>query len=221
VTFRDRRDAGRRLADLVADRMADRVTGLPGRPGLIVLGLPRGGVPVAAEVAARLGARLDVFPVRKVGVPGHEELAMAAVALGGVRVVNNDVVRQGGVTPAELEAAIARQLEAVTEQARTLRGDQPPPPLGGQAVVVVDDGLATGATMRAAVAAVSQQHPAALIVAVPVAPVDAARELARLVDAMVCVITPEPFFAVGSWYEDFSPTTDDEVRRLLVDQGGA
>ena len=144
---------------------------------------------------------------------------MAAVALGGVRVVNNDVVRQGGVTPAELEAAIARQLEAVTEQARTLRGDQPPPPLGGQAVVVVDDGLATGATMRAAVAAVSQQHPAALIVAVPVAPVEVAHELAGLVDTVVCLITPEPFYAVGSWYEDFSATTDDEVRRLLVAPG--
>jgi putative phosphoribosyl transferase len=227
--FRDRHEAGRRLAALVADlsvladlAVADRAaaTGASGRPGVVVLGLPRGGVPVAAEVAGRLGATLDVFPVRKVGVPGHEELAMGAVAPGGARVVNDDVVRQAGVSADELEAAFARQLDAVSRQALAYRGDRPPPRLAGQVVIVVDDGLATGATMRAAIEAVRQQQPAVVVVAVPVAPAAAIRELAALVDELVCVSTPESFYAVGSWYGDFSPTTDEEVRRLLADAMG-
>jgi len=221
VTFRDRRDAGRRLADLVVDLVVDPAMGLAGGPRPIVLGLPRGGMPVAAEIAARLGAPLDAFPVRKIGVPGHEELAMGAVALGGVRVLNDDVIRQVGVSPAELEAATTRQLDALARHARTYRGDRPPPDLAGKVVILVDDGLATGATMRAAVAAVQQQRPAAVIVAVPVAPASAIHELAAVVDKVACLVTPDPFYAVGSWYDDFSATTDEDVRRLLAGGPGA
>jgi putative phosphoribosyl transferase len=206
--FRDRAHAGRLLAA--------RLRRHAGRPDVVVLGLPRGGVPVAAEVAERLRVPLDVFLVRKLGVPGHEELAMGAIATGGVRVLNEAVLAAAGVSGEDVAAATAREREELRRRERAYRDDRPPPDLRGRTVVLVDDGLATGATMRAAAAAARRQQAACVIVAVPVAAPDTCRELRAEADEVVCLATPEPFYAVGLWYERFAPTTDDEVRRLLA-----
>jgi predicted phosphoribosyltransferase len=187
-----------------------------GRSDVVVLGLARGGVPVAAEMARILDVPLDVFVVRKLGVPGHEELAFGALASGGLRVFNDDVV--AGL-PAEVVAEVtAREQEELARREASYRGDRPPLDLRGRTVVLVDDGLATGASMRAAVGAVRSQDPASIVVAVPVGAAATCEQLRTeaLVDAVVCAATPDPFMAVGSWYLDFSATTDDEVRRLLA-----
>jgi predicted phosphoribosyltransferase len=212
--FRDRVEAGRAVGALVADRYRDRPAG-----EVVVLGLPRGGVPVAAEVARAINATLDVFVVRKVGVPGQPELAMGAVASGGTRVLNDDVIRISGVSPDELERVTASERELLARRENAYRGDRPPVDVEGRTVIVVDDGLATGASMRAAVAALRTRRPRQLVVAVPVAPPGAGDDLASVADVVLCARTPEPFFAVGHWYEDFSEVTDDEVRAALDDPG--
>ncbi|GAA2914896.1 hypothetical protein GCM10010517_81220 [Streptosporangium fragile] len=205
--FRDRRDAGRVLAGMLEHYR--------GRPGVIVLGLPRGGVPVAYEIAAALGAPLDVFLVRKLGVPGHEELAMGAVAGGGVVTLNDDIIHGLTVSPEVIERVIRRERQELRRRDRLYRGSRPAPEPDGRTVILVDDGLATGASMRAAVQALRRLHPARIVVAVPTAPRSACRELAPLVDEVVCAATPSPFFAVGYSYRDFDQTSDDEVRDLL------
>jgi predicted phosphoribosyltransferase len=206
--FRDRRDAGRQLATQLG-RYANRAD-------VWVLALPRGGVPVGYEVARALDAPLDVFLVRKLGVPGHEELAMGAVASGGVRVLNQDVVEQLAVPPRVIDQVTDIERRELERRERMYRGDRPPPDVRGRVVILVDDGLATGSTMRAAAAAVRQQGPARLVVAVPTAAAATCDDLRAEVDEVVCTITPEPFYAVGLWYENFSETTDEEVRRLLA-----
>jgi predicted phosphoribosyltransferase len=205
--FRNRTDAGRQLAGKLAP-YADR-------PDVVVLALPRGGVPVASEVARALGAPLDVFVVRKLGVPGHEELAMGAVATGGLRVLNDEIVRGLDIPEREIAAVADRELHELSRRQRLYRGDHPPPDVGGRTVILVDDGLATGATMRAAVQALRQQQPARIVVAVPTASPDTCEALKAAADDVVCAMTPEPFFAVGHWYDDFTQTTDDEVARSL------
>jgi predicted phosphoribosyltransferase len=207
VRFADRRDAGRLLAGAL-ERYRDR-------DDVVVLGLPRGGVPVAAEVAAALDAPLDVFLVRKLGVPGHEELAMGAIASGGVRVVNADVVRSVGIRPDQLDAVTARELERLVAQERDYRGDAAPVDVRGRTAILVDDGLATGATMRAAIGALRGLGAAAIVVAVPTAPRETCEALSREVEDVVCATTPEPFTAVGIWYRDFRPVSDEQVRALL------
>src|SRR5205085_8301712 len=181
-----------------------------------VLALPRGGVPVAFEVAQRLGVPLDVFVVRKLGVPGHEELAMGAIASGGVRVLNEDVLYALPDAQSIVEMVTAIEREELSRRERNYRAGRPPPDIRGQTVILVDDGLATGATMRAAAAALRQQQPARIVVAVPVSAVQTCDEYRMGVDEIVCAVTPEPFHAVGMWYEDFSQTTDEEVRELLA-----
>jgi putative phosphoribosyl transferase len=205
--YRDRTHAGRELASKLPD--------YAGRPDVIVLALPRGGVPVAFEVAAALRAPLDVFIVRKLGVPGHEEYAMGAIATGGVRVLDERVVRAVGVTRAELDAVTAVEQRELERREHQYRGDRPPPDVAGRTVILVDDGLATGSTMRAAVAALREERAARVVVAVPIAPPETCDAFRDVVDDIVCARTPEPFYAVGLWYEDFSQTTDDEVRELL------
>lgn len=211
--FRDRVDAGRVLA-----RELGRYKG---RPDLLVLGLPRGGVPVAFEVARELGAPLDVFVVRKLGMPGHEEYAIGAIASGGVRIVNEEAIRAFGITNAELDAVTAEELVELERREQRYRGGRPPPEIAGKTVILVDDGLATGSTMRAAVEALRQEGPARLVVAVPTAAPETCQEISRLVDDMVCAMTPEPFYAVGLWYDDFGQTTDEEVHDLLALAAGA
>jgi predicted phosphoribosyltransferase len=205
--FRDRAEAGQFLAGRLAD--------YAGRPDLLVLALPRGGVPVAFEVARALGAPLDVFLVRKLGVPGHEELAMGALASGGVRVLNDDVLRYLPIPEDVIDEVTAEQQQELTRRERAYRGDRPPADPRGRVVILVDDGLATGSTMRAAVAALRKQGPARVVVAVPVGAAETCAELAREADEVVCAATPEPFRAVGLWYEDFAQTTDAEVCDLL------
>jgi predicted phosphoribosyltransferase len=205
--FRDRRDAGARLAR--------RLAAYDGRPDVVVLALPRGGVPVASEVARALRAPLDVFLVRKLGVPFHRELAMGAIATGGVRVLNTAVVDALGI-PTEAIEAIAREEEAeLARREHAYRGDRGAPDVRGKIVILVDDGLATGATMRAAVMALRRLGPARVVVAVPTASPEACADMADVADEVVCAETPDPFLAVGAWYEDFSETSDDDVRRLL------
>ena len=206
--FRDRREAGRLLATKLA--------AYANRPDVIVLALPRGGVPVAYEVARALNAPLDIFLVRKLGVPGYEELAMGAIATGGVRVLNDQLV--GGLRIPDYivdEVAASEQQELVRRE-RLYRGDRPAPDVRGRTVILVDDGLATGATMLAAVKALRQQQPARIVVAVPTASPETCEQLRAEVDDIICAITPEPFHAVGLWYEDFSQTTDEEARDLLA-----
>ncbi len=204
--FRDRADAGVRLGSLLAGSWA-------GRSDVIVLGVPRGGVPVAFEVAKALDAPLDVFTVRKLGVPGHEELAFGAVGPGGVRVFNPDVVAH--LPPRVVDAVTAEQRRVLDERELSYRGDRPPPDVAGRTAILVDDGLATGASMRAAITALRQLSPAAIVVAVPVGTTEACAAIGAEVDEVVCVITPEPFVAVGAWYDDFSATSDAAVRELL------
>jgi predicted phosphoribosyltransferase len=176
-------------------------------------------VPVAYEVARALGAPLDVFVVRKLGIPGYEELAMGAVATGGVRVLNDEIVRGLGISEDEIDAAVAREQQELGRREQLYRGSRPTPDVAGRTVILVDDGLATGATMRAAVVALRQQHPARIIVAVPTASPDTCEALKAEADDVICAMTPEPFFAVGHWYEDFTQTTDEKVRELLA-RGG-
>ena len=205
--FSDRRQAGRVLAE--------HLMHYSGRDDVIVLALPRGGVPVGFEVAQRLDAALDVFLVRKLGVPGHEELAMGAIASGGVLVLNESVVRGLGI-PQKLIDQAARQEQAELERReRAYRGDRPIPQIAGRIAILIDDGLATGASMRAAAAALRKLNPARVVVAVPAAAPETCDEFRSEVDEIVCAITPDPFYAVGAWYEDFSQTTDEEVRELL------
>lgn len=206
--FIDRQEGGRALAGLLGEYAH--------RPDTLVLALPRGGMPVAFEVARELGAPLDVFLVRKLGAPMHEELAMGAMASGGTIVINQEVVRELGVRPEEIDAAAAREERELQRREQQYRGARPPPEVQGRTVILVDDGLATGSTMRAAVAALRQQRPERIVVAVPVAAVQACDMLAEEADEVVCARTPEPFYAVGLWYRDFAQTTDEEVRELLA-----
>ncbi len=206
--FRDLLDAGQALGAALES--------YAGRPDLLVLALARGGVPVGYEVARALNAPLDVFLVRKLGVPGHEELAMGAIASGGVRVVNDDVVAMLGIPPAVLDAVAERERGELLRRERAYRDDRPPPAVRGHAVVRVDDGLATGSTMRAAIRAVRALGPTSVIAAVPVGAAEICQQLRREADRVVCLATPEPFQAVGLWYADFSETSDAEVRELLA-----
>ena len=211
--FRDRRDAGRFLAGLLEEYR--------GRPDVIVLGLPRGGVPVAYEVATALGAPLDVFLVRKLGTPGREELAMGAIASGGVMVINDDVVRGLAIAPEAIQHAAEREGRELVRREQAYREGRPFPAVAGKVVIVVDDGLATGSSMRAAIEALRSLRPARIVVAVPAAPQSTCRELTALADEVVCATTPSPFFAVGSSYWDFTQTTDEEVRDLLRAASGS
>jgi putative phosphoribosyl transferase len=206
--FPDRYVAGRQLAA--------RLRSYAGRTDVVVLGLPRGGVPVAAEVASAIGAPLDVLVVRKIGVPFQPELAMGAIASGGVRVLNQDVIRLAGITPAMIERAASEQQRELERREHAYRNGRKAIPLSGKIVLIVDDGLATGSTMRAAVAAVRQLQPARVVVAVPVGAPETCELLADTADEVICMAMPTPFSAVGQWYEDFSQTTDEEVRALLA-----
>lgn len=208
MRFRDRADAGRRLAS--------RLDHYAGRDDVIVLALPRGGVPVGAEVARALGAPLDVFLVRKLGVPGHEELAMGAIASGGVRVLNRDVLDQLRIPPARVDAVAAREGAELARREAAYRDGRPAPDVRGKTVILVDDGLATGASMKAGLAALRDLVPARVVAAVPVGAAETCAELAALADEVVCAATPDPFYAVGSWFVDFDQTSDEEVRELLV-----
>jgi putative phosphoribosyl transferase len=188
---------------------------LAGIPDVVVLGLPRGGVPVAYEVAVAVGAPLDVFVVRKVGAPTQPELALGAVASGGTIVLNDEIVRHLGVSRAQLDSIIATEQAIVEERDRVYRGERTPAEIDGRTVVVVDDGLATGATMRAALAALRERNAGTLIAAAPVAPPDVVAMLSQAADRVVVLDAPENFNAVGAWYRDFRQVTDDEVRNLV------
>ena len=207
MRFHDRREAGRRLAEKLR-RYAKR-------SDVVVLGLPRGGIPVAHEVAATLEAPLDVFLVRKLGVPGHPELAMGAIAEGGIELLSRDLVRDLGIPPALIEQVAVRERLELERRDTLYRGARRRAMLRDRIVIVVDDGLATGSTMEAAILALKPQAPARIVVAVPVGSRETCNRLRRLADEVVFVSTPEPFHAVGLWYEDFSETTDDDVKRLL------
>jgi putative phosphoribosyl transferase len=205
--FRDRAEAGRLLAD--------RLRKYAGRDDVIVLALPRGGVPVASEIAKALAAPLDVFVVRKLGVPGHEELALGAIARGGVRVVNRPLVERLGIPADSVEAIETKERRELERRERDYRGERPPPDLAGRMVILVDDGIATGSTMLAAIWAVQRERPARIVVAVPVAPQEVCEALGREAGEIACLVTPAAFGAVGAWYDDFSQTGDDEVRAIL------
>lgn len=205
--FPNRTAAGKQLAaqlQLYADR-----------PDVLVLGLPRGGLPVAYEVATALHAPLNICLVRKLGVPWYQELAMGAIAGGGVRVLNNDVIAWLRISNQDLEKVTARELQELQRRELTYRGDRPPPDIADRTIILVDDGLATGSTMRSAIAVLKPQHPVKLIVAIPVAASQTCHELETEVDEVVCLMTPKPFCGIGLWYEDFSQTTDEEVYKLL------
>jgi predicted phosphoribosyltransferase len=208
MIYRDRTEGGKRLAA--------KLTDYANRSDVLVLALPRGGVPVAFEVARALNAPLDIFLVRKLGVPGHEELAMGAIATGGVRVLNDEVVNYLRVPGEVIDAVAMNELRELERRERAYRGNRPAPDVKGKTVILVDDGLATGSTMRAAAAALRQQRPARIVVAVPVSAVQTCNEYKMGVDEIVCAVMPEPFEAVGLWYKDFSQTTDEEVSSLLA-----
>jgi len=210
--FADRREAGRELAH--------QLTNYRGRSDVVVLALPRGGVPVGFEIATALGAPLDVFVVRKLGMPGHPELAIGAIASGGVRVLNEDLVHWYQLPDRVIEAIADEEQTELERREREYRGERPLIHLGGRTVILVDDGLATGASMRAAVQAVRAHQPARVVVAVPVGASDTCEAFADITDETICARTPEPFSAVGLWYRDFSQTTDDEVRKLLQEAHG-
>jgi putative phosphoribosyl transferase len=199
---------------------ADDLSELRGRDALIVLGLPRGGIPVAYEVARALEAPLDACSVRKLGVPGHEELAMGAIATGDVTILNDDIIREAGVSQVAIDGVVAQETRELQRRERLYRGTQPPPDVEGRTVILVDDGLATGTTMRAAVRAVRQLNPRSIVVAVPVAAPSVCRSFEGEVDRIVCSAMPDSFYALGLWYEDFAQTTDQEVRELLAQANG-
>jgi putative phosphoribosyl transferase len=205
--FQDRRDAGRRLAEHLSE--------YENRSDIVVLGLARGGLPVALEVAKALNAPLDVLVVRKLGVPGHRELAMGAIASGGVRVMNESIVRSLSISSAQVNSVADEEQKELERRERKYRGDKERLEVAGRTVILVDDGLATGASMRAAVTALRMQGPDRIVVAVPTGARITCLEFETEVDELVCLTTPDPFFAVGAWYEDFSQTTDEEVHRLL------
>jgi putative phosphoribosyl transferase len=204
----DRAAAGRALAEAVERRCR--------AADVLVLALPRGGVPVAWQVAKRLDAELDVMLVRKLGVPGQPELAAGAIASGGIRVLNPEVIGAAGVSAAALEEVCAREQQELERRERRYRGDRPHPRIAGRCVILVDDGVATGATMRAAIAALRQQQPSNLVVAVPVAAPDTVHRLRQEADDVICLATPTPFWAIGQWYRDFSQISDAEVCRLIT-----
>jgi len=205
--FADRREAGKELAA--------RLAPYRGHPDVVVLALPRGGVPVAFEIAEALDAPLDVFVVRKLGMPGHAEFAIGAIASGGVRVLSDDVIRWYGISESQIEAIARQELAELQRREREYRQGRALTDLRGRTVILVDDGLATGSTMRAAVQAVRRHEPSRLVVSVPVGAPETCAELAALADEIVCARMPEPFSAVGLWYRDFSQTTDEEVQTLL------
>jgi predicted phosphoribosyltransferase len=212
MLFQDRRDAGRVLAE--------KLRAYADRPDLIVLALPRGGVPVAFEVAEALHAPLDVFLVRKLGLPGQEELAMGAIATGGVLVLNEELVEALNIPEGVIREAAREEQRELERRERAFREDRPAPDVRGRTVILIDDGLATGSTMRAAVAALRKMDPHRIVVAVPVSAPETCDEFRDEVDDIVCAETPEPFFGVGRWYEDFTQTSDDEVRELLARASG-
>jgi putative phosphoribosyl transferase len=205
--FRDRIDAGRALALALEEYRR--------RPDVVVLGLPRGGVPVAAEVADALGAPLDVFVVRKLGVPGQEEFAMGAIATGGIRVLNQATIDMLAIPQAAIERVVEREQRELERREREYRDDRPPPQIAGRIAILVDDGLATGSSMRAAVAALRNLRPARIVVAVPVGAAQTCRMLQAEADEVVCAMVPEDFQAVGLWYDDFGQTSDAEVQAAL------
>jgi predicted phosphoribosyltransferase len=207
MRFKNRTEAGQ----LLAARLLDYA----GAPGLLVLALPRGGVPVAYEVANALHAPLDVFLVRKLGVPGHDEYAMGAIASGGVRILNPEAIQHLGIPEPVIEKVVAKEKTELERRERAYRGTRPAPDPRDRVVIIVDDGLATGSSMRAAVAALRQKQPTRIVVAVPVAPPSAVQDLQREADAVECVIMPEDFYAVGQWYVDFEQTSDEEVHAYL------
>jgi len=207
MIFTDRREAGRALAKLLKD-FADR-------KDVLVLGVPRGGVPVAYEVATALGVPLDIFVLRKLGVPGHEELAFGAIGSGGVRILNVDIVEKLGISEADIAAVTKEEVAELMRRERLYRGDRVPLEVQGQTVILVDDGVATGASLRAGIQAMRKLRPAAIVVATPVAPRTTCKELRQEVEELVCAQIPEPFFGVGQFYEDFSQVTDAEVIELL------
>ena len=207
MLFQDRSEAGRILA-----RQLEKYKN---RPDVLVLALPRGGVPVAYEVAKELNAPLGIFLVRKLGVPGHEEVALGAIATGGIRILNEDFIRRLGIPRRVVDAVTAREQQELARRERLYRGDQPAPDIKGRTVIIVDDGLATGSTMKAALAALRKQEPVKLVVAVPTAPPETCDSLRADADEVICAVTPDPFLAVGAWYRGFDQTTDDEVRDLL------
>jgi len=207
MIFRDRLEAGKYLAT--------KLTNYKDRPDVLVLALPRGGVPVAFEVAEALGVPLDIFLVRKLGVPGHEELAMGAIASGGVRVLNDEVVDYLRIPERVIDSVAAKELEELRRRELIYRGNRPEPDVRGKIVILVDDGLATGSTIRAAAQALRQQKPERIVVAVPVSAPETCDEYRIGADEIICAVTPEPFLGVGRWYRDFSQTTDEEVRDLL------
>lgn len=206
--FRNRREAGRQLAEMLRPMAATA--------DLVVLGLPRGGIPVAFEVASLLHAPLDVCVVRKLGVPGHEEFAMGAIASGGVEMLDENLIRELQIPRSQIERALARERLELDRREQAYRGGRPSVEVRGRTVLLVDDGLATGASMMAAVSALRRRDPRAIVVAAPVASTSACADLRRVANGCVCVATPEPFYGVGMWYADFEQTTDDEVRELLA-----
>ena len=208
MIYRDRIDAGKQLAA--------RLSHYANRDYVLVLALPRGGVPVAYEVAKALHAPLDIFLVRKLGVPGHEELAMGAISTGGVRVINADVVDYLRIPARAVDAVVDTELRELERRERLYRGSRAEPDVSGKTLILVDDGLATGSTMRAAVEALRQQNPARIVIAVPVSAPETCDEYRMGVDEIICAQTPEPFMGVGMWYRDFSQTTDEEVREILA-----
>ena len=206
--FRDRRHAGQLLAA--------QLTEYANRPDALVLALPRGGVPVGYEVARALSVPLDVFAVRKLGIPGYDELAMGAIASGGVRVLNDQLVKRLGIPDQMIDSVTAHERQELTRRERRYRDGRPSPDVRGRTVILVDDGLATGATMHAAIKALRQLMPARIVVAVPIAAPETCEQMKAEADDVICAVTPDPFHAVGLWYQDFSPTTDEEVRALLA-----
>lgn len=214
MRFEDRHDAGRQLAVAVEDVVHEMH--VPPN-SLLVLALPRGGVPVGFEVAKTLHAPLDVFLVRKLGAPGHEELAMGAIASGGVCLMHEEVVRAYGITPSEIDTVMEREQLELRRREQLYRGGRPPLKLQDKTVVLVDDGMATGYSMRAAIAALKEEAPDKIIAAVPAAARSTCKELEQEADAVVCLYTPVDFTAVGQWYRDFAQTSDEEVRRLLAE----
>jgi predicted phosphoribosyltransferase len=205
--FKDRREAGRKLAQTLSP--------YAGRPEILILALPRGGVPVACEVALALNAPLDVFVVRKLGLPGREELAIGAIASGGIRILNDDILRMLSVSDEIVNFVVRREVQELQRREKLYRGDRPSPEVRDRTILLIDDGLATGASMRAAVSGLRARHPVRIVVAVPVAAAEAFDATRSEVDEIVCVATPEPFYGVSRWYEDFPQITDDEVRILL------